>query len=390
MKYFIFQGNDHDCGFTSLKMLLANLKKDKSFLYLKKCIKKDGLSVAELCKEARMHGLLLESYSVEEDYYDQIQTLSLTLLRNNHVVMVKKINKKKITYYDPEFGIITKKKDEFIAMWCKIVLEVKSSDCVPSLPKKRRNILPLKLRILEASAALISSAILIGVFYLLNNQQNALFSFIFIGLFLIAQIVENIIVSKEINFFDASYIKPYFSRRKNQSKLKYLEFIAYKQNFFLKTRGLLSSILVACMITFLLIFNDFRNVFVLLILLLLKSLELFVFSQDDENKKNKIEYYEEQCFSRKELCADYAFKASKLANKEASKNSLKQVLYMSVAFLFALGMMFITGNSGCNYVIFHFGLYYVAFTSYSQILNGLSNKKEMYKMECRFFDSCNL
>lgn len=390
MNYFIFQGNDHDCGFTSLKMLMAHLKKDKSYLYLKKIRRKDTFSVNDIYKEAGMYGLLLSSYSCDDDYYDQLQTPSLTLIRNNHVVMIKKVTPKKIIYLDPEVGEVKLKKDEFISIWCRIVIEIESIECMGNMKKTRRSILPLRLRILESATSLLSAAILIGTFYLLNNEQNAVFSILFLLLFITAQIIENIVIYKEINFFDFNYIEPYFSRRSNQNKLRYLEFIGFKQNYFSNSRNLLSSILVAFMITFLLCLNDFRNVFVLLALILIKILDNFIFQKPFEDKKNLITKYENLCFKNKNQCADYAARANYLANQTVSQNSLKQIFYIALAFAFALLMMLVTGNSGCNYVIFHFGLYYVGFNSYSQLINGLSNRKEMLKMECRFFDSCNL
>ena len=390
MNYFIYQGDDHDCGFTSLKMLFANLKKNKSFLYMKKWKKKDALSVKDLVGEAKMHGLLLSSYSCDDDYYQQLQTPSLTLIRNNHVVMIKKVTPKKITYLDPEFGKVKVKKEDFMAIWCHIVIEVDSTEYVVDPPKKRRSILPQKLKIFEAIFSVFSTAVLITTFYLLNNQQNALFSLIFIGLFLIFQVIENIIVFKEINFFDNQYIDPYFSRRKNKNKISYLEYVGFKQSFFTSSRSLLSSVLVALMITFLLVLNDFRNIFVLLALVLIKILELWLSSKPNDEKRYQIERYEEKCFKYKNACGDYALKANLLANKTVTKNTLKQIIYIALSFVFALCMMFITKNSGCNYVIFHFGLYYVGFNSYSQIIQGLSNRKEMYKMECRFFHKCNL
>ena len=389
MNYFIFQGNDHDCGFASLKMLMANFKHDKSYLYIKKLRRKDSLTVTDIIKEAGYYGLVLSSYGCDDDYYDQLKTPSLTLIRNNHVVVVKKVSKKKITYLDPEFGKVTVKKDEFLAIWCRIVIEIEK-DYMSKAKKIRRSVLPLRLRILEAVTSLISAAILIATFYLLNNQENAVFSLLFLLLFITTQIIENIIISKEINFFDFNYIEPYFSRRKNQTKLSYLEFVGFKQNFFTNSRSMLSSVLVAFTITFLLCLNDFRNVFALLALVLLKVLDIFVFSKSYEEKRYQIGRYEEQCFKNKQQSSDYAFKANRLASFVVTQNSIKQIFYIAVSFAFALAMMLITGNSGCNYVIFHFGLYYVGFNSFSQLLNGLSSKKEMYKMECRFFDRCNL
>lgn len=390
MNYFIFQGNEHDCGFTSLKMLMAHLTKNKSYLYVKKIRRKEAFTVDDICKEAGMHGLKLASYGCDEDYYDKIKTPSLTLIRDNHVVMVKKVTPKKIVYLDPEFGLVKAKKDEFIAIWCKIVIEVEATDCMGGVSKIKRSILPTKLKILESAAALISAVILIGTFYLLNNEQNAVFSLLFLLLFLVTQIIENIIINKEINFFDNQYIDPYFSRRCNQTKLSYLEFIGFKQNYFTNSRSLLSSVLVAFMITFLLCLNDFRNVFVLIVLVLLKVLELLLCSKSFEDKRYMIARYEEKCFETKEQCPEYAYKANVLANQTVTSNKLKQLIYIAIAFAFALAMMFITGESGCNYVIFHFGLYYVGFNSYSQLISGLSNRKEMYKAECVFFDKCNL
>lgn len=390
MKYFIFQGNDHDCGFTSLKMLMAHIQKDKSYLYIKKIRRKDEFTVNDICKEAGMYGLVLSSYSCDESYYEQLKTPSLTLIRGNHVVLIKKVARKKITYYDPEVGKVTLKKDQFLSIWSFIVIEVEKTEYMCKSAKLRRSILPLKLKIFESLISVISTATLIVTFYLLNNQENIAFSVMFLLLFLTAQCLENMIIHKEINFFDNTYIEPYFSRSKNQTKLSYLEFIGFKQNFFSNSRNLLSSALVAFMITFLLCLNDFRNLFALLALILIKLLDLLLSQKSNDEKKYQIERYEEKLVSDKVLSVDYAQKANKLASQVVSENSFKQILYIVIAFAFALGMMFFTGNSGCNYVIFHFGLYYVGFNSYSQLITGLSNRKEMYKMECRFYDKCNL
>lgn len=390
MSYFIFQGSDHECGFASLKMLLANLKKDKSYLYINKIIDKEAFSVNDICNEAKNYGLILDSYAVDEDYFTSLKKLSLTLIRDNHVVVITNVNKKKITYLDPEIGKITLKKEQFISIWCKIVIEVEDASKIKNISKNRLSILPLKLRIFEACAAVFSAAILIVTFYLFNKEENAIFSLLFLLLFITTQLIENLIISKEINFFDKTYIERYFSNPKNQSKLSYLEFLGFKQNYFTNSRGLLSSSLVAFTITFLLCVNDFRNMFALLALILLKVLDLLCFSKSNDDRKYLIGKYEEKCFKSKKQYVEYALKANKLASQKVTENSIKQIVYITIAFAFAMVMMILTGNNGCNYVIFHFGLYYFGFNSYSQLLNGLSNNKEMKKMESRFFYTCNL
>ena len=82
--------------------------------------------------------------------------------------------------------------------------------------------------------------------------------------------------------------------------------------------------------------------------------------------------------------------ASIKADKQLFSEGTKEIFYIFLSFAFAVAMMFATQNLGCNYVIFHFVMYYAGFVSYNQLLNTLSNRKENSKMERRFFDSCNL
>ena len=83
-------------------------------------------------------------------------------------------------------------------------------------------------------------------------------------------------------------------------------------------------------------------------------------------------------------------KANKYSNEKVFKDSVKGLLYMSLCFALAVFMMFLTGNSGCNFVIFHFVIYYVGYKSFSELLEGLSLRKRKEQEECRFFDDCNL
>lgn len=390
MSYFIFQGNDYDCGFASLKNLLANFAKDKSYLYIPKGNKKDNFTIADLVEIAETYGFQLEPYTCDEDYFNKIKTPSLAIINCNHVVMVKKVSKQSITYLDPEVGQVKVSKQKFLQNWQKIVVEIEPVKPPEKLPKLRREILPLKTRIFSSLISLICIGILIGSFYLLNNQSNAWFSFIFLGVFAATLIVEKVLLSKEVYQFDKKFIPLYFEEKKNRDKICYVDFMSFKQKYFVENRELLSSIILAFTITFLLCLNDFRNVFVLLALILLKTLEKILFSKSEDNLKRKIIESENKCCLDKNNFSGHALRANCLANEQILISAIKNVFFMVVSFAFALLMMFITGNSGCNYVIFHFGLYYFGSNSLSSIIDSLSNRKEMKKMECRFFDECNL
>ena len=73
MKYFIFQGNDHDCGFAALKMYLAILAKDRSYLYIPKPSKREYYDLFEIANLSKSYGVELDVNGCTRDYYNQLQ-----------------------------------------------------------------------------------------------------------------------------------------------------------------------------------------------------------------------------------------------------------------------------------------------------------------------------
>ena len=152
----------------------------------------------------------------------------------------------------------------------------------------------------------------------------------------------------------------------------------------------MSSVLFAFTVTFLLCFNDFRNVFAILALILIKFLEIIIFSKGEQDIKNRISELENNSFKESESTKELALEACTKADQHLFIDGAKEIFYIFAAFIFALAIMFVTQNSGCNFVIFHFVMYYAGFVSYNQLINKLSFRKETEQMERRFFDSCNL
>ena len=390
MKYFIYQGNDHDCGFAALKMFLATLAKDKSYLYIPKPSKREYYNLDDLVQISKAYSVTLEGNGCTKDYYDQLIEPSLTLIDENHVVMIKKRRKNYILLYDPGRGIVKMKKDEFLRRWRCVVLEALNPKDVMKIDKARQQILPTKLSILSSLVSIVSAGLLITAFYLLNKTENFVFSLVFLALFVCCQIGEKCVLYKLVYTFDNEYIPKYFKQKKNCTKDKYIQFNEFKKQFFTGNRQALASVLLAFTVTFLLCFNDFRNVFVLLALILFKLLELITFNKSSEETKNRISELENQAFKDPDSVQQLAMEASLKADKHLFSEGVKEIFYIFLSFVFALTMMFVTQNVGCNFVIFHFVMYYAGFVSYNQLLNTLSIRKENAKMERRFFESCNL
>mgnify|MGYP003319725412 CR=1 FL=1 len=117
MKYFIFQGNNHDCGFASLKMLLASISHDKSYLYIPKVTKREYFTVDELANIANDYGVELGQFACDDDYFTKMQCPCITLIDSNHAVLVKKVTKRNITFYDPYNGRVKLKRENFLKRW---------------------------------------------------------------------------------------------------------------------------------------------------------------------------------------------------------------------------------------------------------------------------------
>ena len=390
MKYFIYQGNDHDCGFAALKMYLAILAKDKSYLYIPKPSKREYFNLDDLALIAAKYGVELEACTCNKEYYDSLEIPAITLIDENHAVVVKAKTKHTITLYDPGRGKVKMRKEEFLRRWRTVIMTTNSPDIVSKISKIRQHLLPPKLDIISNFISLLSAGLLITTFYLLNNKENFLYSLIFLGSFILCQIIDRILLYKQVYAFDLEYIPKYFDIKKNCNKEGYIHYGEYKKKFFTDSKQLIASILIAFCITFLLCFNDFRNVFVLLTLILIKILEILIFSKNEQEMKNEIAEIESKSFASSSSTKDLALQANVKADNSIFATSIKEVFYIFVCFVFAILMMFITENSGCNYVIFHFAMYLTGFNSYNKMLSALSNRKENQKYLRRFFDSCNL
>ena len=390
MKYFIYQGNDHDCGFAALKMLLANLAKDKSYLYIPKPAKREYYDLYEISKLSLSYGVELEANGCTRDYYPFLKEPCLTLIDENHVVMIKKRRKRSIILYDPGRGIIRMRKDEFLRRWRCVVLEPTNPENIIKIDKIRQDLIPRRLNIWSCVVSLFSTGLLIAAFYLLNNTENILYSLLFLMSFVTCQVAEKCILYKQVYTFDKEYIPRYFALKKNCSKEKYALYNDYKKKFFSYNRQILASVLLAFTVTFLLCFNDFRNIFAILVLILIKLLEIIIFSKSEQDIKNQIAELENHTFKEVDTTKDLALQACIKADQHLFLDGTKEVFYIFISFVFAILMMFITNNNGCNFVIFHFVMYYAGFISYNQLLNNLSYRKENAQSERRFLDSCNL
>ena len=115
MKYYCLQLSDYDCGFACLKMLLSFKLKDKEYLHLKQDIYKGEYSFLDLTLIAQKNHIILEGYIIL-NYKDIFSLPCIGIIKKekyNHYILITKISKKYVTYFDPKIGEIVIDKNNF-------------------------------------------------------------------------------------------------------------------------------------------------------------------------------------------------------------------------------------------------------------------------------------
>lgn len=164
----------------------------------------------------------------------------------------------------------------------------------------------------------------------------------------------------------------------------------YKKNYFLNSKLLVSSMILISAFSILLCLNDYRNVFAFMILLLVRVLDNTLFSKREKESVKEIEQIEESAFSNPKTIVKNLTKANNMAGKFGLNSSLKKVVYMFVSLCLALGMMLASEIVSTNFIIFHFGIYFLMSEAFERIIAFFSNFRDRQIKQARFLDDCDL
>ncbi len=390
MTYTCFQGNDSDCGFAALKMLLANKANNKSYLYIRKPSKKKEYTFYELIRYAKKYGFQLTSYEMPVEDFKSIPIGSLVLLKENHMVYLKKIGRKRVTYFDPALGKMSVPYKEFMNKWRGIVMECVNALEADDLDIPKPKLIPVWMDVIYYSLIAVIFASLMTGFYLINDQSSVVLTMVFLLLFAIAQLVENWYIIKELKYFDRRFLSLFFSQKKNQNMDKYKDYTEYKQNYFIVSKLLVSSLIMIVAFGVLLCINDYRNTLVFIILLLVKTLDNLLFSRKEEKDAKDIATIESLAFDCERTLTHELTRANSLASKVALNKSLKRVAYIFLCLCLAVLMMLFSNVTSTNFVIFHFGIYVLVSDAFDHIIKFFSSSTDRKIKKARFLDDCDL
>ena len=209
--FYIQQTHENGCGFACLKMMLANIRKDKRFLFLPEKEEKT-YNYKELIGIAKQHGLKLSGFKVESKMEVTKQKIFPLILRISpeegvyHAILLTKIKHGIVHYLDPAEGPLTMALHKFVKVWDGTGLLIEEDNGGPfgyiiEEPNQNKNYL------ISSVIQIVSGIFCVLGIYFVNRNINIVFPVSFLSAFIITEMVLKIFLFKTMKEKDNFYTK---------------------------------------------------------------------------------------------------------------------------------------------------------------------------------------
>ncbi len=405
-KYISFQGNDYDCGFQSLKMLLATITKNGDYLKLPKGDKRASFTFQDLIELADSEGCTLKAY-----HYDAKEELELDILEKypilvnlnnginflNHLVLVTKFKNNRVYFTDPKRGEMYLDFDTFIDYFTGDTLEVEDATNLLARSKSfkisSKPYLPLWKMLLKQLISLSAFALLIIGFMFIREDEFVALPLIFIILFSLTELVGNWYTINLLKQFDEKYFYTYFTDDIGGLRYKdYEAYVKFKEAYLKKDSSMVTCGALAALTISVMLYNSLTYIVPIAVVIALALLDYFLDKVISPTRK-EIEYDEEFALldKQKEDASENLEAVSKASYKYASNVSLKKTIYTLIFLIMGLMLMFYNKLVSLNYILFNLAMFYFLFENIQNLLTYDDKVLDYEKKRARFDEiiECN-
>jgi len=372
MNYYIRQIGEKDCGFASLKMLLANIYKKKDFLFYPQNTKNTQLSLKEIIELAKKEGVTLKGYrydkSIKEDLFKEDYKNGLLVLKISnqlHMVEIRKIRKNSILVNDPKYGSLKFKKKDFIELWTGDVLLVENVDKTSfSLINKKPT--HSFFKILSVISTVLSFCIFGAALYFIDEKANFLLP---LGLFF-SYFFANFLIEKIVQFFikrfDNNIWKNIDFSKDSRSNI-YSNIMKYKTSEFTFPIRFTSNLMISILAIFILSLNSYLNIISIFIILFTLLILEVAFKNIYKVTMLKITIKENDAISgNKTDFIKGVNEASSLANKLININAFKRYFMILIIMILSLFLTSFQETISLNFLLFHFFIYIYLYETFDK------------------------
>ena len=389
MKYFIQQIKEKDCGFACLKILMANVHKNKDYLYYPQDIDDHSYSLAELIKIARDEKITLKAYRFikkSEIKNEKIFPI-LTVCKANqklHMVVLYKIRKNNFYIFDPIKGKIKLKERDFYEIWtgeALINLGVEKN----KYHAKKNNIKETAFILGSSIVQVISFAALATGLYFINDKISFIIPILlFLAYFLFELLYKQVSIIG-MKFFDKKVYKNLESTQRMPNK--FFEDISFYKTLFFSTPIQLVSIgLSIVLFVILLGLNSYLNLINIGLVVVINLFMNFGLKMYQERRKNdsylgflSIDYSENQNIRKLKVLNDVTYKSIDALN-------LKNYVILFLIITLCLFYASLTNNVSINFVLFHVFSYFFLNELLNNFIGKIDNLKKIDEYKCLYLN----
>lgn len=389
MKYFIQQIKEKDCGFACLKILMANVHKNKDYLYYPQDIDDHSYSLAELIKIARDEKITLKAYRFikkSEIKNEKIFPI-LTVCKANqklHMVVLYKIRKNNFYIFDPIKGKIKLKERDFYEIW--------TGEALINLGVEKNKYHAKKINIKETAFILGSSivqvisfgALATGLFFINDKISFIIPILLFLAYFLFELLYKQVSIIG-MKFFDKKVYKNLESTQRMPNKF-FEDISFYKTLFFSTPIQLISIGLSIVLFVILLGLNSYLNLINIGLVVVINLFMNFGLKMYQERRKNdsylgflSIDYSENQNIRKLKVLNDITYKSIDALN-------LKNYVILFLIITLCLFYASLTNNVSINFVLFHVFSYFFLNELLNNFIGKIDNLKKIDEYKCLYLN----
>ena len=399
MKKFVYQINNNECGYASLKMLLTIVLKDSSYLFLPHHEdKKHQYDLLELKEIAKANGVVLAGYVINNQRdllnlktpFILVKTLASGA---KHAVVVKRIHKHFAIIYDPAYGKKLVRNKKYFAVNENVeVLTVESHSFVsrtfevsPLLENKDM----IKIILLEVLAIL---SYFLSV-YFLSKEYSIIIPVVLMVVGALFAIIYKASTFTTMKKFDEQYIDYTYDINKEIREENYRLLHKTKSGLLSTTSNIILTLSSALLINVVLILQNVRDAYVITSAIFLLVIDLLFISPRIKNKSIDLEELEQQTLASNQISQeDYLNNYSDIKEstyKIARLINLKRIVMYFILLLISVIFSRLTGNTDVYYVIFHFAMCMFTYVSLDNVYRMIDTSKENQINLVKFYNLIN-
>lgn len=378
MKYTISQCSNYDCGFTCVKILLANIHNDSNYLYLPEQ-KGSAYSFYDLKELANTYHLNLVGYKVSDDVLElkQLKTPFIASICNetsNHSILIYKVTKRRIYFIDPNYGKDKMSINDLFSKWDNNILEIynyEKNRCPYKKIKSLSNTNKVTLSLIQLLAGL---SFITAIFFM-DKEVIIAIPISFFIMYGLIEIIKKCYLISIMKRMDDRYINAYeptISKDYWNYYLAYNEMKKYSLTF--SSRIIISTLSVAFLIAVTLI-NGLYNLFYIITPIIISLIQTFI-SEPLLKKLNRECLIVEETIKNSNS-GDYKKKVS-LANQIAYKmtNISDITNYISTALILIsiILIMIVTNNVSLTVGVFYLFIGIFIKENLISIFKSISNR----------------